>query len=153
MEKDVTWKALIIPTSNSSFTARNIAPHADKRDRIRKRGSSPLFNLEALECDKPVFIVEGEIDAMSIHEVGGQAIGLGSTANYHSIINHLETFPPEYPILLALDNDESGRATTSKLETICKERGISFFTVDITGDYKDSNEALQANKEAFTQRN
>ncbi len=147
-----TWQALIIPTSNSSFTARNIDPKADKKDRIRKTGSSPLFNLEALKGNKPVFIVEGEIDAMSIHEVGGQAIGLGSTANYHSLINHLEAFPPEYPILLALDNDESGRKTTSKLETECKERGISFLTVDITGDYKDSNEALQANKETFTQR-
>ena len=149
-----TWKALIIPTSNSSYTVRNTDPNADKEDRIKKRGSSPLFNLQALEGDKPVFIVEGEIDAMSIYEAGGQAIGLGSTGNYHSLIEHLESFPPKQPILLllALDKDTVGRDTTDKLERDLTKLGIPSFKVDIVGDYKDPNEALQANKEALIQR-
>ena len=146
-----TWQALIIPTSNSSFTARNIDPKADKKDRIRKTGSSPLFNLEALKGNKPVFIVEGEIDAMSIHEVGGQAIGLGSTSNHQRLINYLKENPPKKPILLALDRDEAGIDTTDKIQKGLLDLEIPFFDVDIAGDHKDPNEALLANKETFIQ--
>ena len=74
-----TWAALIIPTSRSSYAARNTDPNADKRNRWRKsKGGANLFNIKALEAaTKPIYIVEGELDALSIIEVGGEAVGLG----------------------------------------------------------------------------
>ena len=147
-----TWKALIIPTSPTSYTARNTDPKADKADRIRKKGASPLFNPEAIETDQPVFIVEGELDAMSITEAGGQAIALGSTANYRTLVDHLSTATLKTPVLLALDKDKAGEETTEKLAEELTKQGISFYRVDVSGEYKDPNEALQQDRGAFTQR-
>lgn len=147
-----TWEALIIPTSPTSYTARNTDPKASKADRIRKTGASPLFNLEALETGQPVFIVEGEIDAMSIVEAGGQAVGLGSTANYMGLVNHLGANPPDHPILLALDNDKGGKETTEKLAGELKKLGVAFFKVDIVGEYNDPNEALQQDRETLIEK-
>lgn len=147
-----TWKALIIPTSPTSYTARNTDPKADKADRIRKQGASPLFNPEAIETDQPVFIVEGELDAMSITEAGGQAIALGSTANYRTLVDHLSTATLKTPVLLALDKDKAGEETTEKLAEELTKQGISFYRVDVSGEYKDPNEALQQDRGAFTQR-
>lgn len=69
---------LIIPTSKHSYLARDTRNLLDVPENYRasynqyskmKVGGSCLFNLGALEQDKkPVFIVEGEIDAMSITE-------------------------------------------------------------------------------------
>ncbi|NCC11269.1 MAG: toprim domain-containing protein [Bacteroidia bacterium] len=147
-----TWKALIIPTSPTSYTARNTDPKADKADRIRKQGASPLFNPEAIETDQPVFIVEGELDAMSITEAGGQAIALGSTANYRTLVDYLSTATLKTPVLLALDKDKAGEETTEKLAEELTKQGISFYRVDVSGEYKDPNEALQQDRGAFTQR-
>ena len=74
------WTCLIIPTSRNSYVIRNMDRAADHGNRYQKRGPAHLFNLEDAEKEekRPVLIVEGEIDAMSIIEAGGQAIGLGS---------------------------------------------------------------------------
>lgn len=100
----------------------------------------------------PVFIVEGEIDAMSIYEAGGQAVGLGSTANYMKLVEHLKETPTEHPVLLALDKDRAGIETTDKLAIELDKHGINYLKVDIVGDCKDPNQALLADREAFTQR-
>lgn len=55
-----SWQAIIIPTTQSSFVARNIDVQAndekDKANRVRKRGPACPFNLGALSEDVPVFI-------------------------------------------------------------------------------------------------
>lgn len=145
------WKALIIPTGSSSFVARNTDPQAGKKDRYRKSGASQLYNTkEALGQDaQPVFIVEGELDALSIIEVGGQAVGLGSTANYKQLLERLKTKKPEKPLILALDNDEDGASTT---ETLAKELtglGVSYILASLYGDQKDANSLLLKDRGAL----
>lgn len=145
------WKALIIPTGSNSFVARNTDPKADKKDRYRKQGTSRLYNIRALkESEKPIFIVEGEIDALSIMSVGGNAVALGSTANYLQLLKILDTQKPAQPLIIALDNDTDGEKTTEKLVKEMELRGISFYRVNIYGDKKDANEALLADIESFT---
>lgn len=145
------WKALIIPTGSSSFVARNTDPEAPKKDRYRKSGASQLFNTkEALGQDaQPVFIVEGELDALSIIEVGGQAVGLGSTANYKQLLERLQTKKPEKPLILALDNDEDGASTTETLEKELKGLGVSYILANMYGDQKDANSLLLKDKGAL----
>ena len=47
-----------------------------------------IFNKEALQrANSPVFITEGEIDAMSIMVAGGEAVALGSAANVDLFVN------------------------------------------------------------------
>lgn len=102
-----------------------------------------LFNVDALRSkDKPIFIVEGEIDALSIMEVGGEAVGLGSTANYRSLVRMVEQIKPVQPLLIVLDNDESGEKTTKELVQALKERNIRHTTLELPKEYKDSGQML-----------
>ena len=53
---------------------------------------------------------------------------------------------------MALDKDKAGEETTEKLAEELTKQGISFYRVDVSGEYKDPNEALQQDRGAFTQR-
>ena len=81
---------LIIPTSSSSYIARDVRPDAEKCLKM-KEGKVHLFNTRDLynADDRPVFITEGEIDALSIIEAGGLATALGSAANYKMLVDLL----------------------------------------------------------------
>ncbi|MEQ8200589.1 MAG: DnaB-like helicase C-terminal domain-containing protein [Syntrophomonadaceae bacterium] len=145
-----TWRAGIIPTSRFTYTVRNMDPHALKTERIRKRGgSSPIFNPQALQSGRPVFIVEGEMDALSLVEVGAEAAALASPANTEPFIQHIKKYPPAGGLILSLDNDQTGLETTAKLAQELKVLDIPFSQVNISEPYNDPNEALIADREAF----
>lgn len=146
------WKALIIPTGKSSYVARNIDLKAEKKDRYRKNGASQIYLKKTLtEASSPIFVVEGELDALSIIEVGGEAIGLGSTANYRQLLQILKKKKPVQPLILALDNDEDGEKTTQILATELTTLNISFYRYNPYGEAKDANGALIASRESFTE--
>lgn len=150
------WQALIIATDKGSFVARNTDPKADKEHRYKNTGSVGVFNKKALYAKegKPVFIVEGALDALSIIEVGGEAIALNSTANTAALLRELEANPPAdaaLPLLLALDKDPAGERALADLQQGLQRLNIPYRTVDITGGHKDANEALLADRELFGQ--
>lgn len=146
-----TWQGLIIPTSKSSFIVRNIEPGVNKKNRYRKKGSSTIFNIKALyKANKPVFVVEGELDALSIIEVDGEAVGLGSTSNTRQLIEILKTQTIAQPLILALDQDENGQKAEEELAAELTALQIPFYRRNPCGEAKDANEALMADKEAFT---
>ncbi len=146
------WQAVIIPRSDNSFTARNTAQGINKNDRIRKYGTSQPYNQRALYSGNPIFIVEGEIDALSIIEAGGEAVGLGSTSNVNSLINILKDKAPANTLILSLDNDEDGIKTTQKLKESLLELNILFMEANIAGEHKDPNEALISSREGFIEK-
>ena len=146
------WKALIIPTGSSSYVARNTDPNAKHNDRIRKAGSSNIFNVEALNGDQPVFVTEGEFDALSIIDAGGSALALGSVVNVKHFLNYFDTHPElcsRCSLLISLDNDEQGKKAATELMIGLNERKIEAKQVNISGSYKDPNEALIADKFSF----
>lgn len=145
------WQAAIIPTSRTSCTARNLNSKG-KEDRIRKRGGSPIFNAEALTGPGPVFIVEGEMDALSIIEAGADAVALGSVANADQLVRLLKANPPEGRLILSLDNDQAGLEASKRLTEAFIREGISFLQENVSGSHKDANEALMANREGFLAR-
>lgn len=140
---------LIIPTSTNSYVARNTT--ADKEFRYMKHGKTHLFNVKELkqENDQPIFIVEGEIDALSVIEAGSRAIGLGSIAMIHKFINQLKASQNETPFILSLDNDESGQKAEDELAIALKELNKPFIRAKISGQYKDPNEALTSDRNSF----
>ena len=85
-----------------------------------------------------MFIVEGELDALSIIEVHGEAVALRGTG-----INNLlaEAKKAKQPLILSLDKDEAGREAETKLMEGLKAQGTPFLQADITGDYKDASAA------------
>lgn len=146
------WRALIIPTGKGSFIARNIDQPKEpaKKNRYRKKGASVIFNSKALyTASKPIFVVEGELDALSIIEAGGEAIGLGSTSNYAQLVSLIKTKQAAQPLILALDADEDGRKTEEKLAEELTTLQASFYRYNLYGAAKDANEALLLDRDGF----
>ena len=72
---------LIIPTSRTSYLARDtrnaaVIPENQSKYVKSKVGNVHIFNEKALNNTPVLYIVEGEIDALSIIDVGGNAVGL-----------------------------------------------------------------------------
>ena len=144
-------RRFVIPTGNFSYNAR-ATWEADKKERyLKPKGQFELFNLKAIPlAEQPVFVVEGEFDALSIIEAGGIAVALGSSSNLR-FIEFLKSNRPKYPLILALDNDEAGRAGEAKLSEELTKIQVEFVDADITLGFKDANEALVGDKETFIQ--
>lgn len=143
-------KNAIIPFNKYSYLARGIGS-----DFKRNYGSPGLFNLQDLynEERQPVFICEGWADALSIYECGGYAISTNSVENYKKLIKQLNDRPTSNPLIVAYDNDESGKKYTSillgelkQLKVACKAFDYSKFKTTC----KDLNEYLQRDKTEFS---
>lgn len=150
---NIKWRALIIPTGKGSYVARNMDKPADPehKNRYRKKGAVQIFNSQALyNASKPVFIAEGELDALSIIEAGGEAVGLGSTSYTDKLVKLLEKQKPAQPLIISLDNDKEGIAAEQKLAEELKRLAIPYYLCDICRDAKDANAALLHDRVAFT---
>ena len=152
----VQWRALIIPTGKESFTARNTDANAGHKDRYRKRGAAQIFAYKTLQtASKPIFVVEGEIDAMSIEEAGGAAIGLGSYDNVPLLLKLLEAKKPSQPLIIAFDDEEEPdkqkrvEEAERQLSDGLERLQIPFYRLHPYGGHHDANEALMMDREAF----
>ena len=149
---------LIIPVTQTSYLARDTRdniPDYQKQYAKTKVGGSDIFNGRAFidDLDKPIFIVEGEIDALSIMEVGGVAVGLGSTNNYKKLVGLVKDKQLERPLILALDNDSRGRKTQAELEKLLQAQKTPYTIAVLTDqNAKDPNEMLVKNRETFKAR-
>lgn len=143
---------LVIPVSKSFYVARNTDQAAKIRYMNPKGASTELFNKEALYNDRgrPVFVLEGAIDALSVIEAGSEAIALNSTSNVKKLISTLAAKRTNNTIIVAMDNDKAGKNAVPDLIDGLKQLNISYTTGDgLSGFYKDANEHLQNNRESF----
>ena len=142
---------LIIPTGLHGYTARSIQADTDPRFKKMKEGAAGIFNSKALYNGdgRPVFIVEGEFDALSIIEAGAEAVALGSTANKGKLLELVKDRKPTGPLIISLDNDEAGKRAAAELADGLHALGITYVSADISGDHKDQNERLQADREGL----
>ena len=145
-------KRIIIPNTAGKYTARATDPNINKDYRVMKVGGLELYNAETLQQDKPLFITEAEWEALSVIEVGGQAMALGSTTNAKKFIERLKADPPkaEY-LIISMDNDDEGNKATADIVEYLQTTDILFLPVIISGKHKDINEALQADRNAVKQ--
>lgn len=139
---------LIIPTSHESYIARDTRPDAPAEYAKMKVGHVHIFNARALErAERPIFVVEGELDALSIIDAGGEAIALGSTTMIKKLAEILEKNKPGQPLIIALDDDEAGKKAADNLAVELERLGIPFYRSNPAAGHKDANEALQADRE------
>ncbi|HDR8957048.1 toprim domain-containing protein [Burkholderia vietnamiensis] len=124
---------------------RNIA---DKKDMRQEAGAEPcLFGWNLIDpAQRVVAIAEGEIDAMTLHQVGIPALSVNAGAGNHQWIDsdweRLERFSE---ILLCYDNDEAGRKGAQE---VANRLGIERCRVVFFGESKDANEYLLAGARA-----
>lgn len=148
-------RRLIIPTSSVSYVARATDTDEDNL-RVRKVGPLHLFNEKAFTReDEHIFIVEGEIDALSIIDLGYSAIGIGGTSGARTLLSRLEDNRTDKTLILALDNDGPGTAAQEGLKKGLSDLGIKYISSDASvlyGGLKDANECLNKDREAFKER-
>lgn len=145
---------LVIPTSRYTYNIRAISDDT-KQKYYRPKGMPViLFNEDALNQKRyPVFVVEGEIDAISIEELGYPSVALGSASNIGLISERTDLNELEYPLIVALDNDDTGKKKSHDLCSRLEKKGIQYVTLDtLYGDYKDANECLIHEPDQFKKR-
>lgn len=144
---------IIIPTSPTSYLSRDTRTDlTDQQKKYAKTkvGRMHIFNINVLLQEvKTVFITEGEIDALSFMEVGFNAIGLGSVNMANSLVSFLKEHKTNALLLIALDTDAAGTEAAKSLHAKLSNIGVSSYIVNPADGYKDANEALIADKEAF----
>jgi replicative DNA helicase len=145
---------LITPTCRTHYAARSIDPDTpSKWAKMNNKGGRPaIFNAKVLQdsSTEAVFVTEGFFDALSIIEVGGQAIALNSTSNASKLLEQLREKRTAATLILCFDNDDAGKKCTKTLREGLQRLNISYVTADLCGGYNDPNEALQGNRERFT---
>jgi twinkle protein len=118
---------------------------AEKNFRLVKDAELILYNLDSID-HKYVVITEGEIDAMSYHEVGVKSVvsvpnGASKNNRLQYIDNCIDELDKVEKIYIATDDDEPGRVLQEEIaRRLGKERcrRVSFF------GKKDANELLIA---------
>lgn len=137
--------AVIIPTSDTSFMWRSTTENLK-----RKRGTVHILNPIAFTSPY-CFVVEGEIDCMSIDECGFSCIGLGSTSNIKKFFNYDLS---KTVLIIAMDNDFAGKKAITELEKLCKINQIPYITApqDIWCNYKDANELLISDRQMLVKQ-
>ena len=155
-EKAPTSPRLIIPINEYGYLARdtraNLTPTQEKYKKMRT-GKISLFNAAALSQEaKPVFVVEGEFDALSIIEAGGQAVALCGVTNINKLIRAVKEGTVKSPLIIQLDSDNAGKEAAEKLEQALKEANFfSYRHSQLPSEYKDANEFLMNDREQFTE--
>lgn len=118
---------------------RNIA---EKRDMRQEGGAEPcLFGWHLIDPKaRTVAITEGEIDAMTLHQVGIPALSVNAGAGNHQWLeNDWERLDCFSEILIFFDSDEAGKAGAQE---IVRRLGLERCKL-VTLPEKDANEFLQ----------
>lgn len=147
----ISWNngAIIIPTNYLCFTARNV--DINSNDRLRKIGSAQIFQYDRINeyKNEKIYIVEGEIDALSLAEAGQKAIALGSVKEIDLLVKKLKEDKFDNKFLIMLDNDESGRKAQEELYFKMKNIGMKVEKTNLLDKYKDPNEFLVKDRNKF----
>ena len=152
---------LIIPTNKAHYVGRR-TDGGKSFEKINAKDSTPgIFNEKVLYTQEvhEVFVVEGAFDALSLMEIGENAIALNSAGNYDKLADifyhNLDEIKAK-ALLLCPDNDadpktaEKIRKQFEKLKfNIEQLYSFPVFIVDINGIYKDANEHLTKDRLSF----
>lgn len=139
------------PRDRSHYTGRRLDDEKEYRY-MNAGGKAPgIFNGKCIYAQdvQEIYVTEVAFDALSILEAGAEAIALMSANNANKLIKMFEKRRPEATFIICMDNDEAGRKSSAELREGLQRLNIPFTIADICGDYKDPNEALTADREAF----
>lgn len=137
----------------SVFCRQYEAPLEGEKPYKGNYGPKVPFNFDAVnETQQPVFVVEGEIDALSLEEIGCKAVALSSAGQYMRFVNKLVDSGAKPQLVLMLDNDEVGEKFEGELHNALLNEGVVAVRLE-RGEwgYKahDPNDWLQENRESF----
>ena len=139
---------LIIPYDDTHFTARALVGH----DRSQHGANSGLYEPLPINTDEPYsvnFIVEGEIDALSIAQVISNSdivgcVAIGGATKYRKVVPLLEKrfadAQRKPSFIVMFDNDAAGKTNGLKLANELKAAGypteLFFLEEEMAGEHK-----------------
>ena len=117
----------------------------DKDFKLSKDSELIFYNLDAIKDETTCYIVEGEIDCLSMHEAGIYncvSVPNGAEAVKLEYLNNCwEYFKNMTQVVIMTDNDEPGKKLKEELaRRIGKDR---CYYIDIPPDCKDANDVLK----------
>lgn len=118
----------------------------EKKDMLQAGGAEPcLFGWHLIAANaRMVAIFEGEIDAMTGHQVGIPSLSVNAGAGNHQWIeNDWERLQQFSDIVLCYDNDEPGQKGARE---VAQRLGIDRCRIAVFGPAKDANEYLTEHK-------
>lgn len=165
---------LIIPYDDYHFVARAI--DSSRRPTQHGQGAG-LYEPLPIDRELPTFIVEGELDALSVVQaVGGlgiRCVATGGASKYHKVVLELEKrfgkLESKPSFIVMFDNDTAGKANGLKLVMELKSVGypaeLYFLENQMAGIYQDvetgekhevrkvdANDLLQENPDELVRR-
>lgn len=141
--------SLVFPIGFGRMTTRDLTvatkPQGKEKKSDKASGLIDIpFGIERIIRDKdktrdnyldlePVFLVEGQIDAMSLYQAGADAVSLNGKGNIDTVAMIFNHYGIKRPLILALDNDLGERGEKTKEEAIktLKEAGLEAYSVDL----------------------
>ncbi len=132
-------KTVVIPYNSKMtyFIARSINQKDFYKPPQNELGIEPVWNEAVLQTNNTVYVCEGQIDAMSLMELGYKACSVGGTNGG----NKLKDYTAE--LVIAFDNDEKGIQIGNELAKKLKCKTL--YPVK----YKDWNEWLVEDREGL----
>ena len=150
--------AIIFPASRSVMSARICDLNMNSHQGSRKKGSPDVsFNLQALQDAMigggAVWITEGEIDAMSMEELGHHAVGIKGTPRAPAFLQELFASGIRMPCIIATDDDDPGRGAAGVLAEGLARAQIPFYLLPNgwSNGAKDPNGMLTADRDALAE--
>ncbi|MBU3227015.1 toprim domain-containing protein [Clostridium algidicarnis] len=156
----------ILPRRDDNIKKPNWVTYKNIKVHNLKGYSAAIFNSRYLKnkdlTDNYIFIVEGWSDALSLEELGYNAIALNSTSNVNLFLKEIKINKKNITkktFIISADADKSGIIMNSNLSKGFKEENIDSNIFNII-KYKDLNdwliadrEGLSANLKDFLQKN
>lgn len=150
---DCNDNAAVIPYPENDYCVRrmlSIDPDGKGQKYENPRGSKRIFNAPAMkQSDRPVFVVEGQIDALSLMDAGGIAC-TGQNERTAFIEQAKEANVPGFIIIP--DNDEAGETYSTNLKQSLKREGIYCLKVSLPPEIHDANDFLRKRGREALQR-
>ncbi|MCF0163455.1 MAG: toprim domain-containing protein [Fusobacterium necrophorum] len=141
--------SLIIPINEECFISRSVLENVEHKNRYRRIGNGVLGENLLKETEEGIYIVEGEIDALSIETVGGKAIA-APTQYFSVLIEKIKESKKSHIFYLMLDQDEQGKkAQAHFFQELSSFSNIQVIGTNVLEEYKDANEFLQKNPKEF----
>lgn len=145
-------EVVVFPINKNCYFARSV----NSNQKLKSRGTSYLWNEKLLENSDSktlIYVTESIIDSLSLETIDPdiKTVALNGLPNYKRLLKVIDGKKFVGNIVLAFDNDITGKTYQDIVKEELKKRKINSFSTSIifTMDVKDLNEALVKDKEAF----
>lgn len=143
--------------AGSYYSTRSVTGKGFSKPSSSEAGAEPIYNRAALRQNKPCFVCEAPLDAISIMEAGGgqcNAIALGGTG-HRKLIERVEEEAPACTLVLSFDNDEAGEKARDDTAKDLTAHNVPFIVAAYNleeypeGRRKDGNDLFRGNYAQF----